>query len=82
MNIDELVEWLDKNGAYEYTPWERWFEKNYCKKCATVVGCPEDLYGEHMCSWCELHRKCRFFQDMSTFPSRKQVIRLWLESEN
>ena len=27
MNIDELVDWLDKNGTYDFTPWEQWFDK-------------------------------------------------------
>lgn len=81
-NIDELVEWLDKNGAYDYTPWERWFDKNYCRKCETVCGYLPELNGEHECAWCELHHKCRYFEDMDRIPGRKQTIRLWLESES
>lgn len=74
-NIDELVEWLDENGAYNYTPWERWFRKTYCKKCGTFSA------NEYEFSWCELHNKCKYFQDINKMPNRKQMIRLWLESE-
>ena len=87
-NIDELVEWLDKNGAYEGNPWSRWFDKNYCRKCEAVTAkSTTDHYGdywsgEHEFAWCELHGNCRYFQDMKKTPNRKQTIRLWLESEN
>jgi len=80
-NIDELVEWLDKNGAYDYTPWDKWFDRTYCKKCEAVKDYVDYLHGEHEFCWCELHNKCRFFQDMDRTPNRKQVIKLWLESE-
>jgi hypothetical protein len=86
-NIDELVDWLDKNGAYDYTPWERWFDKNYCRKCkAVVTKSVTDQYGdywsgEHEFTWCELYGNCRYFQDMKKVPNRKQTIKLWLESE-
>lgn len=81
-NIDELVEWLDKNGAYDYSPWEKWFDKKYCRKCETVRGYLPELNGERECAWCELHNKCKYFEDMIRVPGRKQIIRLWLESES
>jgi hypothetical protein len=80
-NIDELVDWLDRNGASDYTPWDNWFDKNYCRKCKTVVSHTNYLEGEHEFCWCELYHKCMFFQDMDRTPDRKYVIRLWLESE-
>lgn len=86
-DIDGLVEWLDKHGAHEGNPWLRWFDKTYCRKCECVVtGLISDCYGnywseEHEFSWCELYGNCRYFQDMSKVPDRKQVIKLWLESE-
>lgn len=80
-NIDELVEWLDKNGAWDCTLWDKWFDKTYCKKCKPVISSASYLFGEHEFCWCELHNKCRFFQDMNRTPDRKQVIRMWLESE-
>lgn len=87
-SIDELVEWLDKNGAYSESPWERWFDKNYCRKCKPVIARAvtdqyEDYWsGEHEFAYCELHGNCRYFQDMKSTPNRKQIIRLWLESES
>lgn len=81
-NIEELVDWLDKYSNVGCTPWENWFDKNYCKKCTTITGYLPELYGEHECAWCELHHKCKYFQDMNKIPSRKQTIRLWLESES
>lgn len=80
-NIDEFVEWLDKNGAHNGCPWDKWFRKNYCRKCKPVVGHTSDLYGEHEYAWCELNHKCKYFQDMKKVPNRKQIIKLWLESE-
>ena len=75
-NIDELVEWLDRNGAYECTPWERWFDKTYCRKCGALSE------NGHEFAWCELHGNCKYFKDMKKIPNRKQMIRLWLESES
>lgn len=84
-NIDELVDWLDKNGAYDYTPWQRWFDKNYCKKCELVVEHIPNVLpnweGDYEFAWCELNNKCKYFQDIKKVPNRKQTIRLWLESE-
>ena len=76
-NIDELAEWLDKYiVCIDEAPWTLWWDKNYCKKCAAEVV-NFDEYG-----YCELHDKCRFFQDMYDVPDNKCVIKLWLESEN
>ena len=84
-NIDELVEWLDKNGASDNTPWIRWYDKNYCKRCKPVVACMPsvlpDWEGEHEFAWCELNSNCRYFQDIKNVPNRKETIKLWLESE-
>lgn len=86
-NLDELVEWLDKNGAYDGNPWGKWFNKTYCRKCKAVVfesvtDCYGDYWeGEHEFSWCEIYGKCRYFENMKKVPDRKQTIKLWLESE-
>lgn len=86
-NIDELVEWLDKNGAYDDPPWLKWYDRNYCRKCEPVVcSYVNDCYGnyysnEHEFAWCELRGNCRYFIDMKRVPDRKQTIKLWLESE-
>lgn len=80
-NIEELVDWLYKNGAYDFAPWDRWFDRVYCKKCEAIRESPKDLCGEHTCAWCEMHNKCKYFQDMKRVPDRKQIIKMWLESE-
>lgn len=79
-NVDELVEWIVKNGAYDNAQWEVWFNNNYCKKCEVVIDYTYKEYLSHEFSWCELHNKCRFFQNMDRVPDRKQVIELWLNS--
>lgn len=86
-NLDELVEWLDKNGAHTDAPWQKWYHKTYCRKCKAVkASFVSDQYGdywdgEHEFSWCELYGNCRYFQDMKKVPNRKETIGLWLESE-
>lgn len=79
-NIDELAEWLDKYGMMDFSPWTNWWDKNYCSKCE-----PETTYineVKHECAWCEIHSKCKFFKEMDEIPYNKQVIKMWLESED
>lgn len=74
-SIDEIADWLDKNVWSDETPWLRWWDDNYCKKCmAELKGLKE--YG-----WCELNGNCKFFQDKEDVPSMKEIIKMWLESE-
>lgn len=80
-NIDELVEWLDKIGAYEDSPWMKYWDKNYCSKCEPEIIDDVDYNREIECYWCELHDKCKYFKHMDDIPSIKQVIKMWLESE-
>lgn len=86
-NIDELVEWLDKYGAFDNSPWMLWFDKNYCRNCPPEDSLipdsqEEQEYWHHCeCAWCELHDKCKFFPEMDEVPDNKQVIKMWLESE-
>lgn len=81
-NIDEFVEWLDKYGAFDISPWSNWFDDNYCKKCGREIAYIEELHGQHECGWCELHGKCKFFEDLEEVPDNKQIIKLWLELES
>ena len=80
-NIDELTEWLYENGAFDNSPWLKWWDKNYCNRCEEVIGHLEGSEIECEFSYCELHDKCRFFQEMGKVPDNKQVIKMWLESE-
>ena len=81
MNIDELAEWIDKNGDYNESPWINWWNDTYCKRCES-----EFVYSKHFgrdveCAWCEVNEKCRFFQEIDEVPNCKQIIKMWLESE-
>lgn len=80
MTIDELAEWLDKYGDFDAAPWMEWFDKNYCNKCEGV-NVTNGMYHTYEYAWCELHNKCKFFQDMNDVPDSKQTVKMWLESE-
>lgn len=80
-SIDELVEWLDKYGAFDNSPWTLWFDRNYCRNCEDVVCRYEDDGREFACAWCELNGCCKFFPEQIDAPDNKQIIKLWLESE-
>lgn len=88
-NIDELVEWLDTNGAQDNNPWIKWFDNKYCRNCKPIIKrldsipdwYPKDWNIEHEFGYCELNNNCMYFQDMKRVPDRKQTIKLWLESE-
>ena len=80
-SLDEFAEWLDKYGAFDDSPWLNWWNENYCSKCDSEVIKTLIFENETECAWCELHNKCRFFQDMDEVPDSKQMIKMWLESE-
>ena len=80
-NIDELVEWMDKYCAFDYSPYLCWWDNNYCKKCEPVVVDDPECNGHLEAAWCELHDKCKYFQDMDDIPTIKETIKMWLESE-
>lgn len=73
-SIDEFVEWLNKY-VVDDSPWIRWFDDNYCKKCDAVSYEGDDY------AWCERNNKCKFFQNMTDIPDNKQIIKMWLERE-
>lgn len=79
-SIDELVDWIDENFAFDSAPYMRWYDDNYCKKCEAIrVHESKGYFNEY--AWCELNGKCKFFQDMDEIPSPKQTIKMWLETE-
>lgn len=91
-DIDGFSEWLDKYEAYDNSPWMEWWDKNYCQKCeAITMPCDEYAridgwsysyyYGDIESAYCEIHKKCRYFEDMNEVPSNKEIIKMWLESE-
>lgn len=82
MNIDQLAEWLDKNGMFDDSPWVLWFDENYCSNCPSIMCHYPDSEHEFPCCWCELNDdKCKFFPDMEKAPDNKEILKMWLESE-
>lgn len=81
-NIDEFAEWLDKYGMCDNSPWISWWDKTYCNSCDVEVTCIIDPDIELECSWCELNGKCKYFKNIDGIPNNKQIIKMWLESEN
>ena len=96
MTLDELVEWLDKNCAFDDSPWLKSFDKNYCSKCESIkidykeaeekLGLdpidPMFCNGNIECAFCEIYNKCRFFKEYKEAPNNKEMIRLWLNSNS
>lgn len=83
MSVDELAEWLDEHGMFDGSPWMNWFNKNYCLKCESETVRIPNIDGERVeeAGWCELHGKCKYFQDMDEIPDNKAIIKMWLEKE-
>lgn len=83
MNIDEISIWLDKYGQFDTSPWIQWWDQCYCDKCESIIGRLPD-FGNKECefSWCEVEHKCKYFPDMSEVPENRDIIKMWLESED
>ena len=81
MDIDEFAKWFNDNCTHDDDPVIRWWNHTYCNVCEPEISrfaySDEDM---EFC-WCELHDKCRFFQDMDNAPDNMQMVKLWLESE-
>ncbi len=81
MNIDELAKWLDEQCPHDVDPCVTWWDNTYCKNCESVTAKYDDSCIDMEFAWCELHGKCRFFQDMDEVPDTVQITKMWLESE-
>lgn len=81
-NIDELVDWIEKYFTFDTAPYWKWWDKNYCKNCKSVIGYSSAINGRCEFAWCELNSKCKFFEEMDNIPDTKQIIKMWLESES
>ena len=95
MSLDDLAEWLDKNGSFDMAPWSEWFSTRYCTNCESIkckyVDANEKLgftpypFGSYSgnieCAYCELENKCRFFPELETTPSNLDTIKMWLIEE-
>ena len=80
MNIEELSEWFDQYGQFDDSPWGNWFNERYCENCESIMCHYEDSKYEFPCSWCELHNKCKFFQELDDVPDNKDIIKMWLKN--
>lgn len=82
MNIDKFADWYDENCKHDDDPSIKWWDNKYCKNCEPVVGDVKGYYDRPMeFCWCEIYGKCKFFEDMDELPNSREMIKLWLESE-
>lgn len=81
MPINIFAEWLDEYLAFDDVPHMQWFDRKYCRNCPSIMCHYENSERELPCSWCEIHGKCKFFQEMDEVPENKEIIKMWLESE-
>lgn len=92
MTVDQLAAWLDKNGIFDGSPWNDWFNKRFCESCEsielkyedskTILGIePLSLDLTSECSYCECYDHCRFFPSLKEIPSNKEIIEMWLLEE-
>ena len=91
MSLEELAEWLDNHGQHDGSPWMIWFDKNYCSKCESikikkensksVLGFELMFSDETTCSYCEVYKKCKYFQDKDETPNNADIIKMWLEEQ-
>jgi hypothetical protein len=92
MSVEELAKWLDKNGIIDNSPWLEDFNNKYCANCESVMCKYEDAEAavgfkplfsddEIECAYCEIYKKCQYFEDLPEVPDGKEMAKLWLESE-
>ena len=81
MNADAIAAWMDKFVRVDDSPYMKWFDETYCKRCEPIMCCYPGSEFEFPCAWCELENKCKFFPDMSKAPGVKEIIKMWLELE-
>lgn len=81
MNEEEISEFLDNIGIDD-NPWIAWFNKRYCENCETIRRYARypDIYYD--LTYCEVNGNCKYFQDKDDIPNNKEMIELWLESED
>ena len=80
--IDEMADFLDEYTSSGDSPWNDWFDENYCEKCMPEISTESYYYGYMECAYCELHGNCKYFQNMKEVPNNKEVIKMWLETED
>lgn len=88
-SIKQLSEWLDTHGKHDGSPWMNWFNKKYCSKCESikikkenskaVLGFELMFVDEATCSYCEVYKKCKYFQGKDKTPTNVDIIETWLK---
>ena len=84
LSREEYIHWLDKYGAFDRSPWMKWFDEHYCKNCESLTVIVKDLSGRDKqirCSFCELYDFCSNFPVLGHTPNNKDIIGLWFDSE-
>jgi hypothetical protein len=91
LSVDKLAKWLDEHGQFDGSPWMDFFNENYCKKCEAItverdvskdkLGISALCGGDTDCAWCELHHKCKYFQELDDVPDNEEIIKMWLNHE-
>lgn len=91
MSIEQLAQWINTNGQFDGSPWMKWFDENYCSKCESVTikkADAKDVLGfelmfcnETTCSYCEVHKKCKFFPEFNEAPNLVEIIEMWLKEK-
>lgn len=80
-NIDELAEWIDEHCNFDDALHWKYWDENYCNKCEPITA-GTNVFGYPLkYAPCEITGNCKFFKDAKDIPNSKQVIKMWLESE-
>lgn len=83
MTIDDLAEYLSDKWSHYDDPSMEWWNDNHCSKCESVSVYVEHLGRNLDFAWCELNdNKCKFYLELDGLPNSKEVMKMWLESED
>lgn len=80
--VDEMADFLDEYSMHDSNPWFDWWDENYCSKCMEEISFNPYYGRDCRYAYCELHNNCRHFQDMEEVPDSKQILKMWLETED
>ena len=83
MTKEEIVNWISElYNVGDSSPWIKWWDDNYCKKCESVMLYDEWLKRDAEFAWCEVNNgDCKFFPEKE-MASYKTMIEAWLDSED
>ena len=90
LSLEGLAGWLDSLEYSEDSPWNQWFDNEYCNDCKFVECSYADYWGNDKetlrngtvkCAYCELYNKCKHFPDLEAAPTQEEVIIMWLRRD-